>query len=234
MTPTSIPLPAAAMWASGAGKTGPTGAGMATAVYSCKPSAVDVDWTFGEAHMRVGHRVTVVEATEALTDPDALLFDPDPKSRSGRGARLLGVLGHRQDGAGGDLGSAGRRWLVGRERLAGERHRPEGPPGREHAMSDTTAEVIAAAAAEADATLDEPMPAGATATRPNRSVPVAVRLTPEDAAAIEALAERAGVPVSALLRTWITAGLAATRPGSVSAALDRLAADLALLRQLMV
>jgi hypothetical protein len=101
-------------------------------------------------------------------------------------------------------------------------------------MSDTTAEVIAAAAAEADATMDEPMPAGATATRPNRSVPVAVRLTPEDAAAIEALAERAGVPVSALLRTWITAGLAATRPGTVSAALDRLAADLALLRQLMV
>ena len=101
-------------------------------------------------------------------------------------------------------------------------------------MSDTTAEVIAAAAAEADATMDEPMPAGATVTRPNRSVPVAVRLTPEDAAAIEALAERAGVPVSALLRTWITAGLAATRPGSVSAALDRLAADLALLRQLMV
>lgn len=101
-------------------------------------------------------------------------------------------------------------------------------------MSDTTAEVIAAAAAEADATMDEPMPAGATATRPNRSVPVAVRLTPEDAAAIEALAERAGVPVSALLRTWITAGLAATRPGSVGAALDRLAADLALPRQLMV
>ena len=59
--------------------------------------------------MRVGHRVTVVEATEALTDPDALLVDPDPKSRSGRGARLLGVLGHRQDGAGGDLGSSARR-----------------------------------------------------------------------------------------------------------------------------
>ena len=111
MTPTSIPLPAAAMWASGAGKTGPTGAGMATAVYSCKPSAVDVDWTFGEAHMRVGHRVIVVEATEALTDPDPLLFDPDPKSRPGRGARLLGysatartvlvVILVPRDGAGG-------------------------------------------------------------------------------------------------------------------------------------
>jgi hypothetical protein len=63
-------LPAAAMGASGAGETGRTGAGMATAVYSCKLSAVEVDWTFGEAHMRVGHRVTVVEATEALTDPE--------------------------------------------------------------------------------------------------------------------------------------------------------------------
>ena len=52
--------------------------------------AVDVDWSFGETHMRDAHRVTVVEATEALADPDALLFDPDPKSRSGRGARLLG------------------------------------------------------------------------------------------------------------------------------------------------
>ena len=99
-------------------------------------------------------------------------------------------------------------------------------------MSNTTAEVIAAAAAEADATMDEPMPADATATRPNRSVPVAVRLAPEDAAAIEALAERTGLPVSVLLRTWITAGLAATRTGTVSAAIDRLAADLALLRQL--
>src|SRR5664279_5588708 len=50
----------------------------------------------------------VVEATEALADPDPLLFDPDPKSRPGRGARLFGVLGHRQDGAGGDLGSSAR------------------------------------------------------------------------------------------------------------------------------
>jgi len=61
--------------------------------------------------MRVGHRVIVVEATEALTDPDPLLFDPDPKSRPGRGARLLGysatartvlvVILVPRDGAGG-------------------------------------------------------------------------------------------------------------------------------------
>ncbi|HZM65969.1 MAG TPA: hypothetical protein VFC16_06675 [Nakamurella sp.] len=51
---------------------------------------VDVDWTYGAAHLRDGHQVTVPDATEALTDPDALLFDEDPKSRSGDSARLLG------------------------------------------------------------------------------------------------------------------------------------------------
>lgn len=49
-----------------------------------------VDWTHGEAHMHERHGVSVAEATEALADPDALLFDPDPKSRSGQSARLLG------------------------------------------------------------------------------------------------------------------------------------------------
>lgn len=42
--------------------------------------------------MHVGHQVTVEEANEALIDPDALLFDPDPKSTSGSGssARVIG------------------------------------------------------------------------------------------------------------------------------------------------
>jgi hypothetical protein len=42
----------------------------------------------GEDHMRTGHRITVQAATEALADPDALLFDPDlwrVASRSPRG-----------------------------------------------------------------------------------------------------------------------------------------------------
>ena len=51
---------------------------------------------------------TVEQANEAIADVDALLFDPDPKSRSGTSARLLGyspsrgrvlvvILVHRQD-----------------------------------------------------------------------------------------------------------------------------------------
>lgn len=36
------------------------------------------------------HHVTVEEATEALEDPEALVFNPDPKSRSGDSARVVG------------------------------------------------------------------------------------------------------------------------------------------------
>ena len=34
--------------------------------------------------MRTGHRITVQAANEALADPDALLFDPDPRARQAR------------------------------------------------------------------------------------------------------------------------------------------------------
>lgn len=95
----------------------------------------------------------------------------------------------------------------------------------------TDADKIAAIAAEADATIDEPMPTDVAPTRPNKSVVVAVRLTPEDAVAIEALATRTEMPVSALLRTWITAGLASSQTVTVSSTVERLSADLAQLRQ---
>jgi len=49
-----------------------------------------VDWTHGADHMWTAHRVSVAAASEALLDPDAQLFDPDPNSRSGMGARVLG------------------------------------------------------------------------------------------------------------------------------------------------
>lgn len=49
-----------------------------------------VDWSNGAEYMLGNHRLTVAEASGALTDPDALLFDPDPKSTSGRSARVIG------------------------------------------------------------------------------------------------------------------------------------------------
>ena len=40
--------------------------------------------------MQTAHQLTVQAANEALADPDALLFDPDPKSTSGKSARVIG------------------------------------------------------------------------------------------------------------------------------------------------
>ena len=87
--------------------------------------------------------------------------------------------------------------------------------------------------AEADSTRDEPMPPDARATKPNRSVPVAVRLAPEDVAAIESLAQRLEVPMSSLLRGWIINALAAQRDETVTSAIDRIAADVQRLREIV-
>jgi uncharacterized DUF497 family protein len=68
----------------------------------------DVDWTHGADHMWSKHQVSVAEASEALADVDAQLSDPDPKSKSGISARVLGysptaaavlvvILVHRED-----------------------------------------------------------------------------------------------------------------------------------------
>lgn len=55
--------------------------------------------------------MAVAEANEAVADIDALWFDPDPHSRSGRSVRVIGyshskqavltiILVHREEGAG--------------------------------------------------------------------------------------------------------------------------------------
>lgn len=100
-------------------------------------------------------------------------------------------------------------------------------------MSSDAKQLVEQVAAESDATADEPMPAGAVATKPNKSVPVAVRLAPEDVAALEALADQLDVPVSSLLRGWILAALSAQREESVLTALDRISADVQRLRELV-
>lgn len=40
--------------------------------------------------MRTRHGVSRAEADEALADPDAVTFDPDPASTSGQGIRVIG------------------------------------------------------------------------------------------------------------------------------------------------
>lgn len=58
---------------------------------------------------------------------------------------------------------------------------------------------------EAEATRDDPLPAGVIGTRPNlgRSTVYSVRLTLDEVAAVQAAAERAGLPASTLVRSWI-------------------------------
>ncbi len=79
-----------------------------------------VDRSYGAEHMHAHHQIGVGEANEALSDPDALLFHPDPKSRSGASARVLGysptatavlvvILVQREDEAGAWWGANGWR-----------------------------------------------------------------------------------------------------------------------------
>ena len=75
--------------------------------------------------MQASHQVTPEEAGEALADIDAVWFDPDPHSKSGRSVRVIGyshsrnkiltvILVHREDGGywganGWESSSSGRR-----------------------------------------------------------------------------------------------------------------------------
>ena len=51
---------------------------------------VEVDWSHRAEYMQQRHGVTVEQAGEALSDPLAVVADPDPKSRSGHSARVIG------------------------------------------------------------------------------------------------------------------------------------------------
>ena len=46
--------------------------------------------------MQAGHKVATAEADEAVTDVDAVWFDPDPQSRSGQSVRVIGYSHSRQ------------------------------------------------------------------------------------------------------------------------------------------
>lgn len=99
-------------------------------------------------------------------------------------------------------------------------------------MSDPK-QVVEQIASEADITADQPMPPGAVFTRPNKSVTVATRLSPEDLAEIERLADRLGVPPSSLIRGWILSGLNAHKDETVLNTIEKISADVQRLRELV-
>lgn len=95
-------------------------------------------------------------------------------------------------------------------------------------------EQIKAGQAESEATKDEPYPEGTVPTRPGqaRSVVQSVRLPVDAFAEIEQIAREADVPVGALIRGWVLAGLASERDTSLTDAVERLAADIDRVRRL--
>lgn len=88
------------------------------------------------------------------------------------------------------------------------------------------------ARAESEATRDDPLPEHVKGERKGRSVVQSVRLPVEAFATIEEIAERAGVPVSALIRGWVLQGLATEEGTSLRDGIERLAADADRLRRL--
>ncbi len=88
------------------------------------------------------------------------------------------------------------------------------------------------AQAESEASRDEPIPEGLKGERRGRSVVQSVRLPADDLAEIERIAAQAGVPVGALIRGWVLAGLAAERSTSLRGAIEHLAAEAERLRRL--
>lgn len=88
------------------------------------------------------------------------------------------------------------------------------------------------AQAESEDTRDEPLPQEAKGEKRGPSVVQSVRIPAEAMADIERIAATSQVPVSALIRGWILAGLAAEQPASLRTAIDQIAADAERLRRL--
>lgn len=49
-----------------------------------------VDWSQRGEYMQQRHGIAPTWADEALSDPDRVVLDPDPASKSGRGTRTVG------------------------------------------------------------------------------------------------------------------------------------------------
>ena len=93
-------------------------------------------------------------------------------------------------------------------------------------MSDIEA-TITSVQDESETTRDDAYPEGTVGHRPGRarSVVQSVRLPTEAMERIEAIAREHDVPVSALIRGWVLAGLAGEQDDSLEAAVERLRAD---------
>lgn len=71
-------------------------------------------------------------------------------------------------------------------------------------MAKTTdPQLIAKLREESERTKDEPFPTGVQAARPNRSQVYSVRLSAEEQARVQSVADEKHLPPSTLVRSWI-------------------------------
>lgn len=96
---------------------------------------------------------------------------------------------------------------------------------------DDLQHVLDAETEASEATRDEPMRAGRR--RDQRSVVYSIRLHPDEAAAIQRLADAHGVPARGLVRGWVLQALAAEteEAGPVAAVVEALSRDVDRLRR---
>jgi hypothetical protein len=92
--------------------------------------------------------------------------------------------------------------------------------------------LVEAAQAESVASRNQALPDDVHGERRGRSVVQSVRLPAEDLVEIERIATQANIPVGALIRGWVLAGLAAERGTSLRDAIEHLAEDAQRLRRL--
>ena len=59
-------------------------------MYYTREVFMDVDWSHRGGYVALKHGILPSEANEALRDPERLVIEPDPASKSGRSVRVIG------------------------------------------------------------------------------------------------------------------------------------------------
>lgn len=141
-------------------------------------------------------------AQQALDDIDLVAFEPDPKSRMGASRfigfsvsaqRVLVVIAFRDADVTCTASMRGRRPVPTCDSIE------RGP-----AMAKTIDPALAARLREeSEGTREVAYPAGVRPTRPNRSKVYSIRLSEEEQAHVQQVADAKHLPASTLVRSWI-------------------------------
>jgi hypothetical protein len=156
------------------------------------------------------HGVTPAEADEAIGDPARVVLNPDPASKSGRGARIIGysitaravltVIVLDDEGV-----TAGvNAWTANQKTSDATRVRRHHERKKKAATKNDLATVLAEESEAIDADRDAPITEATTVTRGHgRSKTLQIRLNPEELEELEHVAASRGLPTSTVAREAI-------------------------------